>query len=351
MKPIIFSLTCLAVLLANIARADDVPFFSPLREEIINQLTLATNTVPLNKKLVSALASNLKTLDKTKPTLITGSAALGTLAKSLGKTTLSNTFLPILTGTRTVYLDVIETAMGTLEERLTHTMPGKTQTSAQTAINKLAVALENATTNASFTLSLKSLSKAAKALAAADKAVFKAETAKPGASFLTATIIESNQGTNLLKVTKSTFLYATYDSFSGDVDIEAGELKKLKGGRVQGRGLSLTATPPGEGTHTLSLTNATEGYAYYQHILSPSMAEFEAEEPEFEFEELYLTVDPYNERLGTGTITITVDLEANVAWGTFTFTATGSDDSNLEVSMTGSFLVRLESYEEEDYEE
>ena len=70
MNKLFLPLTCLVTLFANIARADDLPFFSTLREEIVNQLTIASNTVALNKKLISTLASNLKTLDKTKPTLI-----------------------------------------------------------------------------------------------------------------------------------------------------------------------------------------------------------------------------------------------------------------------------------------
>ncbi len=341
MNKLIFPLTIFAVLVANIARGDDVPFFSALRGEIVNQLTIASNTVALNKKLISTLTSNLKTLDKTKPTLIAGSATLGTLAKNLGKTSLSNTFLPILTDTRTVYIDVMETGMSALNDRLADTIPGKARTTAQTDLGKTAIAIDAVGTNSNFALSLKALSKAATALAKAEKSVAKAETAKPGANFLTATITESNQGVTLLNSTK-TFLDAYYDPIFGEIDIEAADLKKLGGGPVQLRGLSLAAIVPGEGTHTLNLTN--ESNAYYQRIIAPSIREFEEEEPDFDFEELYLTVDPFNERLGTGTLTITLDLDANIVWGTFTFTATGKENSNLAVSMTGSFLVRLTTF-------
>ena len=341
MNKLIFPLTIFAVLVANIARGDDVPFFSALRGEIVNQLTIASNTVALNKKLISTLTSNLKTLDKTKPTLIAGSATLGTLAKNLGKTSLSNTFLPILTDTRTVYIDVMETGMSALNDRLADTIPGKARTTAQTDLGKTAIAIDAVGTNSNFALSLKALSKAATALAKAEKSVAKAETAKPGANFLTATITESNQGVTLLNSTK-TFLDAYYDPIFGEIDIEAADLKKLGGGPVQLRGLSLAAIVPGEGTHTLNLTN--ESNAYYQRIVAPSIREFEEEEPDFDFEELYFTVDPFNERLGTGTLTITLDLDANIVWGTFTFTATGKENSNLAVSMTGSFLVRLTTF-------
>jgi hypothetical protein len=343
MKTLLIPLTCLVLLFSPASRADDLPFFSPLREEIVNQLTIVSNTVPLNKKLNSSLIANLKTLDKTKPTLLTGSAALGTLAKALGKTTLSNTFLLIVTDIRTVYIDTMETEMDALEDRLADTIPGKAQTVAQTAINKLAAALENAETNANLTLSLKSLSAAAKALGTADKAVAKAETAKPGPDSITVTIAESGQGVTTLKPLKKS-LEAYYDDFSGEIEIDVAELTKLRGGQYQARFLEMTAAVPGEGTHTLSLTN--EAYAIYQRIVSPSLAEFEEEEPDFDFIETFFTIDPINHALGTGTLNITVDFDANLVWGTYSFTANGSENTALEATVTGSFLVRLSTYEE-----
>jgi hypothetical protein len=342
MKNLIYPLTCLAVLLANSARADDLPFFSSLRAEISSQLTVASNTLPLNKKLITALGANLKLIDRTKTNLIAGSASLGTLAKGLGRTSLSNTFLPILTDTRSVYLDTIETQKGGLEQRLVTTFPGTTRTAANTALNKLAAALDGAKTNTIFTASLTSLSKAAKALATAEKSVIKAETAPPGADFLTATITESNQGVTVFKPLKKTILEASYDPFSGEIDIDAGELKKLTGGRVQVRFLSLSAQVSGEGTHTLSLTNANESYAIYQRGI---VFNINAPYPEIESEQNFMTVDPINHRLGTGTLTISVNLDANIVWGDFTFTAKSSEDAALEATMTGSFLLRLQTFE------
>ena len=75
MKRFLLPLTCVILLLGNICRGDDLPFFSALREEIVNRLTIATNTVPPDKKLASSLLANLKLIDKTKPTFITGSVA------------------------------------------------------------------------------------------------------------------------------------------------------------------------------------------------------------------------------------------------------------------------------------
>lgn len=351
MKSILLSLTCLLLSLGASARADELPYFSSLRAEILSQLTTLSNAVPFDKKLNSKLIPNLKLIDKTKPTFITGASALGTLAKALGKTSLSNAFLPIVVDTRDAYLDAIALDRSELEVRLADTIPGKVQAAAEMAIDKLAIALEAAETNSNLTLSLKSLSAAAKALAAAEKAVAKAEVAKPGPSFITATITESAQGTTVLKPLKGT-LEAYYDDFAGTIEIDVGELTKLTGGRVQTRMLEITATVPGEGTHELSLTQ--EASAVYQRIVSPNLAEFEKEEPNFEFYENYFTVDLLNRTLGSGSLTITVQLDEldpskGIVWGDFTFTAPGSENPELtlEATVTGSFLVRFEPYSSE----
>lgn len=342
MKKFIYPLTCLTLLFTNPSRGDDLPFFSSLRQEITIQLTLASNTPPLNKKLINGLQANLKLIDRTKPTLLTGGSSLGTLAKSLSKTSLSNTFLPILIDTRAAYIDAMETEISALMDQLADTIPGKARSAAQTAIGKVLAVIENVKTNASLAGSLGSLKKAATALVAAEKAVVKAETAPPGPNFLTATVTESNQGTFTFMPTKKTILDAYYDEFSGEIDIDAGNLRSLEDRRAHVGLLSIVGIVPGEGTYTLSLTNVNQGYATYESAIVPDI---KAPEPDLESYEFYATVDPINRRLGTGTLTITVDLEANIVWGEFAFTATGSEDSDLQVRMTGSFLVRLEMFE------
>jgi hypothetical protein len=182
-------------------------------------------------------------------------------------------------------------------------------------------------------------------LAAAQKAVVRAETARPGASFLTATVTESNAGVTLLKPTRG-FLDAYYDPFSGEIEIEAGEIKNLGRGLFQGRLLTLAAALPGEGAYTLSLTNAPESYAYYERATARNI---NADYPDIEFQEFYSTVDFVNQTLGSGTLTITLAMDTSgnwIAWGTFTLAATGSEDPTLQVSMTGSFLVRPEVFDD-----
>lgn len=348
MKSFFISLIGLFSLCSVVSRADDVPFFSTLREEVFNQLTIASNAVPQDKKLLAALRSNLKTIDKTKLTLIAGSGALGTLAKSFSKSALSNTFLPIVVDTRTTYLATMDSEKSQLEERLADTIPGKSQDKAQAIIDKLALLMEDTETNAVLALSLKSLNKAAKELDKAGKAVAKAETAKPGSDFFTASITETGQGTTALKPLKGT-LEAFYDDVFGTIEIDVGELTKLSGGRVQTRMIEITATVPGEGTYELSLTN--EAYAIYQRIVSPSLAEFEEEEPNFEFLETFFTIDPINETLGSGNLIITVQLDEldptkGIVWGTYSFSASGSENTELEATVTGSFLVRLSTYDD-----
>jgi hypothetical protein len=337
MKKLLYPLICLAVLCTNIGRADDLPFFSSLRNEVANQQTVVSNTPPLDKKLAAALRTNLKLIDRTKPTLVNGTTALGALAKNLGRTSLSNTFLPIVTDARSVYADAMDLETDALDNRLADTIPGKARAAAQAALDKLRAAIDDARTNANFTLALRSLSVAAKAVGTAQKAVAKAESAPPGPGFLSATITESNQGVTTFLPTRFDLSdAATYDPFFGELDIIVADRKSLGSGRAQGRLLSIYAYLPGEGAYTLSLTNTEESFAIYERVIASGS------ELEVEFYEKYQTVDPLNNPLGTGTLTITLDLDARIVWGEFTFTATGVNDTNLTVSASGTFLLRLE---------
>jgi hypothetical protein len=341
-------LACLFLLLTVTARADDLPFFSALRGEIVNQLTIASNTLPLDKKLVAALNTNLKLIGRTKATLVNGSAALGVLAKNLGRTSLSNTFLPILADARTAYADALDAETDALESRLADTIPGKAQAAAQVALNKLQAAIDDSRTNASFTLALKSLSKAAKAVAAAQKAVTKAESAPPGAGFLSATITESNQGVTTFQPARSELANAAeYDPFSGEFDIIVSDGRNLGGGQLQGRVLTFIANLPGAGSYTLNLTNVADSFAIYERVVGRNV---NSGNPDIDFYEQYATVNQFNTPLGGGALTLTLDLEAKIVWGEFTFTATGlnhegANEPNLTVSITGSFFLRVEILE------
>lgn len=341
-------LTCLFLLLTVTGRADDLPFFSALRAEIVNQQTIASNTAPLDKKLVAALNTNLKLIDRTKPTLVHGSTALGVLAKNLGRTSLSNVFLPLLTDARNAYADALDAEADALESRLADTIPGKARAAAEAALARLRTGIDDARTNANFTLALKSLTKAAKAVAAAQKAVTKAESAPPGAGFLSATITESNQGVTPFQPTpRDLSSAADYDPFSGDLHIIVSDRKNLGGGQLQGRLLTFIANLPGSGTYTLGLTNLAESVAIYERLVGRNV---NSENPDIDFYEQYATVNLFNATLGGGTLTLTLDLDAMVVWGEFSFTAIGLNheglnEPNLTVSITGSFFLRVEIFE------
>jgi hypothetical protein len=342
MKSLSAFLVALAFSAGTVARADDLPYLSPLRDALVTQLTIVTSTVPANKPLASTLSASLKLVDRTKPEYVAGSASIGTLANLLLKTSLSNEFRPILEGIRDTYVENMAAEEDGLNHRVALVIPGKTQTAAQTAIGKFSVALDLVSTNPDFKFSLPALKKAAAALLAADKAVVKAETAKPGASFLTATVLESGQPATTLKPTAKTILEATYDPFFGEIDIDAGDMVKLGGTRVGLRFLSLTAMVSGPGTYTLSLTNDAQGYAVYERAI---LADIRDPYPEPDSQEFFATIDPFNQRLGSGTMTITLSEDSSVVWGSFSFTGLGIEVTSRTATITGTFLMRVETFE------
>ena len=82
---------CSAIFLPSAHAASGL--FDSLRAEVLNQLNIATNGVEEpDKKLVSALRKALTTIDKTKPDFASLAKALGTLAKGLNRTAVSNEF-------------------------------------------------------------------------------------------------------------------------------------------------------------------------------------------------------------------------------------------------------------------
>ena len=190
MKHLLLILALTTAALAPQARALHLlPYLGDLRAEVTNQLTIASNNVAANKRLIATLKGALKGIDNTKPSnYVAGATSLGALAKKLNRTVVSNAFNTILHDTSDTYVDDLLDAEGDLADRLDTTYLGKAHTAASTSLGKLLAAIEGANTNANLLTALKSLSTAAKNLGAAQKLVLKAENAPPPPSGFTATI-------------------------------------------------------------------------------------------------------------------------------------------------------------------
>ncbi len=95
--------------------------------------------------------------------------------------------------------------------------------------------------------------------------------------------------------------------------------------------VSLITVLNASGAYSLTLTN--QAYGAFAHSIYRS-----GDDDEPEYEEIYISSDPVNERL---TMSLHLDLVGNVVWGTYEFTATGNQDGEKSAAVNGSFLVRL----------
>lgn len=176
------------------------PYFRDLRIEVTNQLTIASNAVAADKKLIAKLKSTLKTIDKNSSiTLAPGTKTLALVAKALNKTSLSNVFDAQLQFIVDIYTDNYAGLETGLETQLNTAFPGKKRDAAQKALNKLIAAIDSASSNLNTDLASKALSLASKNLVVAQKAVTSAKNAPLPPSSFQATVAISGSSTTTFK--------------------------------------------------------------------------------------------------------------------------------------------------------
>lgn len=310
MKQILLAIALTIAVFAPRAQAGiayQLPFFTDLRAEVIKQMNNASNNVAegidvaANKKLFNSTKSALKLIDKANanPGYVTGAKAFNVLAKNLRRTTLSNEFNPILESTFGLYLDSLLNDWETLDARLASTYPGKARTAAEANLAKLFPAIEAADNAGDLLLALKSLSAAAKAHVATEKAIVKAEAAPAPPAQITARVTGSLNTT----------------------------IKTLAAGIVAGDGLVVNgAQPAGIGFKQInfSVLNVPEGTSEVNVAFGNINIQSGA--------------NATNYGNGVGTATVTRNNANGTAYGTFTFTAQGVSGTSGTITVTGEFF-------------
>ena len=285
------------------AESASVPYFEALRSEVTNQLSIVSNAPVLDKRLVATLKTSLKLIDKTKTNYTAGTKSLGTLAKLLLHTSISNAFAGVLADTAETYLDALLNEEELLADRVARTDFSSAHGAAQKNLDQLGGALHAASTNTNVMVVAKYLSLAAKKLVAATAFTAKAETAVPPPANVTATV-------------------------SGEISFayQGGRVTADHGGTDSFTVTSSQATahPKAQHTITLRLEDVIEGRN--QLIIgdgSPGTSSGEV-----------LIVDVTAYRSITGTATVLRRSATKRIFGSFEFTA---GDSGHTVTVTGTF--------------
>ena len=111
-----------------------LPYFNPVRTELVTQLGIATNAAPQDKKLVSALKKPLSMIDKPGTANLAGDLKLlSSLAPALKKLTVGTAFDASLNQTVDSYLVAMISAANTSSNKLTSAPTSGLKTAASNA--------------------------------------------------------------------------------------------------------------------------------------------------------------------------------------------------------------------------
>jgi hypothetical protein len=275
-----------------------------VRTEIVNQQVIVSNAVTLDKPLATALRAALLQIDRTTPTnLVNDTKALQTITAKLNKTSLSNTFDPLIRATLLNYFGVVAGALNNASNTLAGTFPSGPHTAGDNLIATVFDSVEAALANVNTTLASKALAVVTKKLSQINSVVTKADNAPAPPARINARVTGSwgvsikTQGAGIV----------------GGAGLILNGAQQAGLG-VRGIGFS-TATVP-EGTSTVAITAGAVTQLKFPGITTA-----------------------YTMQGGdSGTVTVTRNNSNRTAYGTFTFTATGDQGTTGTVTVTGDFF-------------
>ncbi len=294
---------------ASVRAATLLPYLAPVRAEVLNQLTLATNATPVNKKLAASLKTALKLIDKPgKTNLLNDTKLVGVLVPALNKTVVSNVFGVLLTTTVDDYLTLLFAGANNSSNTLALTYPSAAHTAAQKSLDALFALVLQANGALDDASAAKLLSRVAGKLAATDKAIDRAAKALAPPAGVTATVTGASKWTY-----KSTLAVATHVSTGSSLVNSTQPLLKA---------------PYGQRTITLSLYGLSAG----ANVLNIGPADSSVLVTEFYADQTGAAYDSTS-----GTIHVTYLPATRSLVGTFTAVCVDQVDASREITINGSF--------------
>jgi hypothetical protein len=151
------------------------PYFGPVRDELAAQITLVTNTLPLDKKLQGALKSALAQIDKPgTPSLANDLKILGAVVPAINKTSAANVFHASLDGAVNNYLESVYDLADASKTKLAPAYPSKANDSAQKSLDALYATLLSAHSSVDMGAATKLIVKALSQWTATEKLIVSA---------------------------------------------------------------------------------------------------------------------------------------------------------------------------------
>lgn len=325
MKKILITLVVLIAAAAPQMRASAfLPYLDPIRTEIVNQQVIVSNAPSLDKPLATALRKALLQIERPTPTnLVNDTKALSSIAGTLNKTSLSNTFDPLIRTAMGQYAGVVIGELNSISNSLLSTFPSGPRSAANNLIEAALDSVASAIANGNTTLGTKALAAVVKKLTAVKNLLNKAINAPAPPIQFRATITASGEGTFNWQPTPSRAAAASL--IGNTLSVTGVQVQRIGRTSVRSRYLTVHIPNIADGTRMYNVTgnggDATIIYAYAQGGIGVPP-----------------TGDTYNATSGTLTVTWNSATKAGVA--SFTFSAPGSNNAgNTASSNDGVFSV------------
>jgi hypothetical protein len=333
MKKLLLVLALSALASTQLTAAAFLPYLEPIRQHAIDQQVVLSNNPPVNASLATALRKVRTTLERGGATnLANDVSALNSVATTVNRTSLSNSFDPHIRLALSNYVEVVIDALDASEAALLLTRPSAHQTSGDRLIDTLRVQINGAITNINTTVASKALSGVVKKLSTLASSVRKAQLARPGRDSFSAQINESHEGSFVFTPSAprgEQALGATYSPVNGLLTISAVKAN-LSGRTVTSRIFSiLVPSLPDSGTHTYSFGSGSGGTATALFTTGKTTGSIP---PVFHYSELYQS--------DGGTITISHDRANKNVYGSFRIFANGQNNGGNQFSAeSGTFSL------------
>ncbi len=324
MKRILIALVVLTAALPQHARASVfLPFLDPIRSEILNQQTIVSNAPSLDKPLATSLRKALLQIDRPTPTnLVNDTKALSSIAATLNKTSLSNTFDPLIRSALGNYAGVVGGELHSVSNSLLATFPSGPHTAGNNLITQAFDAVDSALANVNTTTGTKALAAVTKKLGVVNSLLAKARNAPAPPVQFRATITASGEGSSAFQPTPARAAAAVLTG--NTLQIVGVQVQRIGGTSVRTRYLTVAIPNIIEGTHVYNVSPAG-GDATVLYVLTENIGGV-------------ASGDSYNAT--SGTITATWNPATRAAVGSFTFSGPGSNvPANTASSENGVFSV------------
>jgi hypothetical protein len=251
---------------------------------------------------------------------------VGTIANTLGRTSLSNEFAAEIDAVLDFDADILTLLGESLGNRLAATFPGNLHNAAQKSVNAFLASLSQAATNQNLMKRAQLLRSAAQKYNSVNAAVTRAEHAPPPPSHFTATISAGGEGTFKFSPAPAPAV-ATLNPGTHILNITAVNVARIGATTVRTRNVFVIIPNITDGTHTYNVTSSTSGSG--ANVLYTTATGGLGGAP---------SGDAYT---GTsGNVTVTINTATKSAIGTFSFSGNGGNNpGNTASSNDGSFSV------------